>query len=146
MSTAAAVEHVFAMMAATYGAAWDRAIGTAPVNDVKTVWADALEDFVHSDDAKRAVMWALKNLPDTVPNSRQFRSLCQKSPAKVVPMLPVPVVNPEIAAKVLSNLRVDVQKHDFRSWAKAIIRDQKGGLPMNPTKLRMARDAMGEAA
>lgn len=138
MSTAA-VDHVFAMMAATYGAAWDRALGTAPINDVKTVWADALGDFIHSDDAKRAVMWALKNLPDTVPNSRQFRSLCQTAPAKPVAMLPAPTVHPEIAAKVLSGLRVDVQSHDSKAWAKVILDNPKG---RTPTVIQVARNAL----
>jgi hypothetical protein len=143
----AAVEHVFSVMGATYGAAWDRSLGTAPINDVKTIWADALSDFTHSDDAKRAIIWGLKNLPDTVPNPRQFRTLCRQAPAREVPALPMPKVNPEIAAKVLGGLKASTTtKLDHKAWAKAILRDVQGGLKRNQTSVAMARAALKEAA
>lgn len=143
----AAVEHVFSVMGATYGAAWDRSLGTAPINDVKTIWADALADFTHSDDAKRAIIWGLKNLPDTVPNSRQFRTLCRQAPAKAVVLLPSPTVNTEIAAKVLGGLKAQqVAKFDHKAWARAILRDVQGGLKLNQTVVAMARAALKESA
>lgn len=147
MNSAAAVDHVFQVMGATYGAAWDRSLGQAPIGDVKTMWGDALADFMHNDDAKRAIVWALKNLPDTVPNSRQFRSLCRQAPAKVVPMLPAPVVNPEIAAKVLGGLKASaLPKVDHKAWAHRIIERAKSGAKVSPTVLQMASNAIGEAA
>lgn len=147
MNSAAAVDHVFQIMGATYGAAWDRSLGQAPIGDVKTMWGDALADFMHNDDAKRAIVWALKNLPDTVPNSRQFRSLCRQAPAKVVPMLPAPVVNPEIAAKVLGGLKASaLPKVDHKAWAHRIIERAKSGAKVSPTVLQMASNAIGEAA
>ena len=143
----AAVEHVFSVMGATYGAAWDRSLGTAPINDVKTIWADALADFTHSDDAKRAIVWGLKNLPDKVPNPREFRTLCRQAPAKAAPMLPSPTVNPDIAAKVLGGLKAAPSvKVDHKAWAKAILRDVQGGLKRNQTSVAMARAALKEAA
>lgn len=147
MNSAAAVDHVFAVMGATYGAAWDRSLGQAPIADVKTVWGDALADFMHSDDAKRAILWGLKNLPDDVPNARKFRSLCRQAPAKAVVMLPAPTVNPEIAAKVLGGLKAQpAAKFDHKAWARAILRDVQGGLRRNPTAVSMARAALREAA
>jgi len=146
MNAAAAVDHVFSVMGATYGAAWDRSLGTAPISDVKTVWGDALADFMHSDDAKRAIVWALKNLPDTSmpPNSRQFRSLCRQAPSKAPVMLPAPTVNPEIAAKVLEGLKAaPMIKIDHKAWAKRILIDVKGGLRRSPTVVQMAKDALG---
>ena len=143
MNAAAAVDHVFSVMGATYGAAWDRSLGTAPISDVKTVWGDALADFMHTDDAKRAIVWALKNLPDTVPNSRQFRSLCRQAPSKAPVMLPAPTVNPEIAAKVLEGLKAaPVERIDHKAWAKRILRDVQGGLHRSPTVVQMARNAL----
>ena len=142
----AAVEHVFSVMGATYGAAWDRSLGTAPMNDVKTIWADALSDFTHSDDAKRAIIWGLKNLPDTVPNPRQFRTLCRQAPARATPLLPSPTVNPEIAAKVLGGLKSSTTiKFDHKAWAKEILRDVQAGLKRNQTSVAMARAALKEA-
>jgi len=121
MNAAAAVDHVFTVMGATYGAAWDRSLGTAPISDVKTAWGEALTDFMHSDDAKRAIVWGLKNLPDTVPNARQFRSLCRNAPSKTPVMLPAPTVNPEIASKVLEGLKAaPMVRVDHKAWAHVI--------------------------
>ena len=143
MNAAAAVDHVFSVMGATYGASWDRALGTAPISDVKTIWGDALSDFLHTDDAKRAIVWGLKNLPDTVPNSRQFRSLCRTAPSKAPVMLPAPTVNPEIAARVLGGLKVATgEKVDHLAWAKRILANPDG---RTPTVIQMAKNAMGAA-
>jgi hypothetical protein len=140
MNSAAAVDHVFQVMGATYGAAWDRSLGQAPIGDVKTMWGDALADFMHSDDAKRAILWGLKNLPDTVPNSRQFRSLCRNAPSKAPVMLPAPAVNPEIAAKVLGGLKAStLPKVDHKAWAHRIIARHEAGQKISPTVVQMAR-------
>lgn len=145
MNAAAAVDHVFAVMGATYGGAWDRSLGTAPISDVKTVWGDALADFMHSDDAKRAIVWALKNLPDDVPNARKFRSLCRQAPAKAVVMLPGPAINPELAAKVLEEIKAKpILSFDHKAWARRIMADVKDGIRRNPTSINMARDALGD--
>jgi len=143
MNALAAVDHVFSVMGATYGASWDRSLGTAPITDVKTVWADALSDFLHSDDAKRAILWGLKNLPDSVPNARQFRSLCRAAPSKAPVMLPSPAVNPEIAAKVLEGLKGGSgYRVNHKEWAHVILRDHAAGAKKTPTVLKMARDAL----
>jgi hypothetical protein len=147
-SAALAVDHVFKVLGATYGAAWDRSLGNAPIQDVKTVWGDALSDFMHTKDARSAISWALKNLPDTTlpPNSRQFRSLCRNAPSKAPVMLPAPVVNPEIAAKVLEGLSASpVKKEDYRERFRRILADEKAGVRRSPTVLQMARNGLGMA-
>ena len=141
-----AVEHVFSIMAATYGSAWDRSLGQAPIADVKTVWANALDGFMHSDAAKKAVVWGLKNLPARVPNSIEFRDLCRQAPAAKVPELPSPLVNPEIAAKVLGGLKASaITPVDNRAWAKAILRDVENGVRRTPTVIQMAKNALAVA-
>jgi len=147
MSAAAAVDHVFKTMGANYGAAWDRSLGTAPIADVKTAWGEALTDFMHSDDAKMAILWGLKNLPDAVPNARQFRTLCRNAPSKAPVMLPAPVVNPEIAARVIEGLKSQpVARVDHKAWAHRIIQRIKHGEKVSPTVAQMAKNAIGEAA
>ena len=145
---AATVDYVFSILAATYGAAWDRALGTAPIQDVKTVWGDALSEFTHSKDARSAIAWALKNLPDTAPNSRQFRTLCRNAPRKVVVSLPAPVVvNPEIAAKVLQGLSAaPATKGDRKDRFRRILADVAAGIKRSPTVIQMAKDGLGVAA
>lgn len=143
MNAAAAVDHVFSVMGATYGASWDRSLGTAPISDVKTVWGEALSDFMHSDDAKRAIVWGLKNLPETVPNARQFRALCRNAPSKAPVMLPAPTVNPEIAAKVLEGLKAaPVGRVDHKAWAHVILADYKAGMKKSPAVVQMAKNAL----
>lgn len=146
MSAAAAVNHVFSVMEATYGAAWDRSLGTAPIGDVKTVWGEALSDFMHSDDAKRAIVWGLKNLPETVPNARQFRALCRNAPSKVPVMLPAPTVNPEIAARVIDGLRAQavwgVELANPKAWASRILADVAAGMKKSPAVVQMAKNAL----
>lgn len=139
MNATAAVDHVFAVLGATYGTAWDRSLGTSPINDVKTVWGDALGDFLHTDDAKRSILWALKNLPDTVPNARQFRTLCRTAPSRQPKMLSAPAANPEIVAKVLGGIRKNHEKIDFKQWARVILDNTKG---RTPTVIQMAKDAL----
>lgn len=141
-----AVEHVFSMMAATYGHAWEKSLGQAPIADVKTVWANALDGFMHSEAAKRAIVWGLKNLPPRVPNSIEFRDLCRLAPAAKEVALPAPAVNPEIAAMVIEGTRKKIEVAtpiDFRAWAKRIITDYNGGLRTHTvTAVAMARRAM----
>lgn len=145
-SSAAAVDHVFMALAAEYGASWDRSLGNAPLADVKTIWGQVLSDFMHTKEAKRAILWGLKNLPDTVVNARQFRTLCRQAPAAAVPQLPAPKVNPEIAAKVLGELKAtSVVRVDHKAWAKAILADVKAGIKRNPTSVRFAEQALGVA-
>ena len=146
MSTANAVEHVFAQMAATYGSAWDRSLGQAPIADVKTVWANALDSFMHSDKAKRAIIWGLKNLPAKTPNSIEFRDLCRQAPATKDLELPAPAVNPEIAAMVIEGTRKKLDaigSMDRLAWAKKILANPKG---RTPTVIQMAKNALGEPA
>ena len=149
MNAASAVDYVFTIMAATYGAAWDRSLGVAPMADVKTVWGDALDDFCANDDAKRAILWGLKNLPDTVPNARQFRTLCRQAPAREVPQLDAPKADPErVAAELakLAPLRAGVASPSTngpKAWAYRILSGHKNGEKLSPIVLAMAQSAVG---
>lgn len=148
MSADKAVDHVFSVLAATYGSAWDKSLGQAPIADVKTIWANMLDGFMHSESAKKSILWALKNLPERVPNSIQFRDLCRQSPAQETKLLPEPKADPERVKAELAKLAPLREKakepvnHDFKAWAKAIVANPKG---RTPTVIAMAKKAL-EAA
>jgi len=71
------IDTLFETLAATYGAAWDRSLGTAPLNDVKTIWGNHLAGFTVAD-----IRYALDHLPTKAPNVFEFRTLCRAAPRK----------------------------------------------------------------
>lgn len=143
-SAAVTVDYVFSHMAATYGDAWDRSLGKAPLQDVKTVWGDALTDFLHSKDARRAIAWGLKNLPDFVPNSRQFRTLCKSAPSKKPEVIALPAPNPEVARRVVEGLRTPkAAKVDSLEWARLRKARMDSGDKTSPTVRAMVLGALG---
>lgn len=147
MNATSAVDYVFSALAATYGSAWDRALGSAPIADVKTVWCDALSDFMHSDDAKRAIVWGLKNLPDTVPNARQFRTLCRQAPAKAQVMLPSPKADPVIVKKVVEGIKKPSSNpHGMKAWAYQLRAMEAGGYKLSRYQKMSVNAAIGGAA
>lgn len=143
MSTEA-VEHVFSVMAATYGAAWERSLGKAPMSDIKTVWSHVINQFTHSKDAKRIILWALQNLPEDVPNSREFLALCRKAPQVEKPLLPAPVANPQRMAEELKKLEPlrGAALMQRGEWALRIIRLHEEGGSVTQTQLKMAKDGL----
>nr|WP_315471739.1 hypothetical protein [uncultured Rhodoferax sp.] len=147
-SSAAAVDHVFSALLLAYGPAFTRSLGDAPEKEIKTFWGYQLSDFTHSLEAKRAIVWALQNLPPKVPNAIEFKLLCRNAPSKQVLALPAVVtVNPEIAAKVLEGLKSHpVAKIDHKAWAHRILADVKAGMKRSPAVVQMAKNAIGEAA
>ena len=138
-----AIDRLFKRLGVTYGARWDASLGQAPLADVKTVWAHELAPFAGS---LHRIAWALENLPERCPNPIEFKNLCRQAPSREAPALPMPKVNPEIAAKVIGGLKANsptTGRHDPRAWAKAILANPEG---RTPTVIQMARNAVGEAA
>lgn len=148
MSSIEAVEYVFKILAATYGASWDRSMGTAPLADVKSAWSFALSGYTHSNGAKRSIMWALQNLPERVPNAREFVALCRQAPHhEPVLQLESPVANPERMAIELAKLepiRHARPTEDRGEWARRILRRHESGEKISPTVVQMARDGLAE--
>jgi hypothetical protein len=144
-----AIDRLFQRLSATYGAAWDRSLGETPLSDIKTIWAHELSAF---EGSLHRVAWALENLPERCPNVIEFRNLCRNAPSPVVEMrLDTPKADPQRVAQELAKLSTmknatTESAYDPRSWAKAILRNHKGGIKQNPTALQMAKDAVREAA
>lgn len=145
----ASVDYVFKVLAAAYGAAWDRSLGAAPLGDVMTVWANAMDGFTQTAQARKAISWALNNLPDRCPNAMEFRRLCHQAPSPEAPRLPEPKADPErVRAELakLAPLRQQVQATayscDAKAWARRIVASHQAGDKVNRAALQMARTAL----
>lgn len=141
-----AVEYIFAQCSATYGAAWDRSLGQAPIADIKTAWLSAVEPFSNS---KKRILWALQNLPDHAPNPIQFRKLCRAAPMPEELALPAPKADPERVARELAKLghvRDSVkQPHGMKQWAHNLKARHDAGKKLNPNQIRCYTEALGSA-
>lgn len=142
-----AVDRLFERLAATYGAAWDRSLGTAPIADVKAAWSHELSGFA---DKLAMLAWALENLPETCPNVLQFKSICRRAPAPEAPRLPEPKAAPERVAAELAKLsplvasvRTPSEPVDHKAWAKRLMARHEAGELLNPKTLRFARETVG---
>lgn len=149
--SAATVEYVFQVLLATYGQAWERSLGTAPPGDVKTVWANALDGVSHSKAARKSISWALNNLPEKPPNSREFLALCRRVPAADVPKLPEPKADPARVAAELAKLApiraaVPDSPHGMKAWAYRLQARHAAGERMNPNQIRCFTAALGVSA
>jgi hypothetical protein len=144
-----AVDRLFERLSATYGAAWDRSIGTAPISDAKTAWAHELAGFAGHLDS---LAWALENLPERCPNVIEFRNLARRAPAPELPRLPEPKADPERMRRELSKLGqikqqvLSIKTLDGKEWARRIIARHDGGENVRPICLRFAREALGITA
>ena len=140
-----AIDRLFNRIGATYGAQWDRALGSAPLGDIKTLWAHELAPFANS---LHRVAWALENLPPRCPNVIEFKLLCRQAPAPETPELPAPKADPERLKQELSKLgEIKVKlatdsRVDHKAWAKRIMARHAARERINPTSLRFAREAL----
>lgn len=137
------VEKIFQKLTINYGTDFAARYKGIELGLVKTDWADELSFLVNRPDA---IAFALSNLPDRVPTAQQFKALCLSAPAPSTPALAYePKADPARVAQELAKLapmRESVPTVDHRAWAKTILLNHKGGLRVNQTALRMAREAV----
>ena len=139
-----AIDRLFQRFAGTYGAEFERSLGSVPISDSKSAWAYELEPFKNS---LHRVAWALDNLPDRPPNAIAFKKLCRMAPAPDVLALPEPKADPARLSAELAKLaplreKLAASRVDFKQWARVILETPQG---RSPTAIRMAKDAL-EAA
>jgi hypothetical protein len=139
-----AIDRLFTRLGATYGSQWDKSLGSAPLGDVKTLWAHELSTYANS---LHRIAWALENLPPRCPNVIEFKQLCRQAPAPETLALPEPKADPERLKRELSKLAdikkvVVADKVDHKAWAKKILARYTAGERINPTSLRFAREAL----
>lgn len=115
-----AIDRIFSRLEATYMAAWDRAIGSVPVSDIKTLWSHELSGF---EGRLNDIAWALDNLPERPPNIIEFKKLCRAAPATETPQIEGPKADPERLKAELAKLGHIAQRparHDL-DWAHSIM-------------------------
>lgn len=139
-----ALDRLFARLAATYGAAWERSLGSTPLADVKTAWSHELSGFAGS---LNRIAWALENLPPKCPNVIEFKALCRQAPTPEAPRLPEPKADPERVKAELAKLApvrqaVATSQRDGREWARRILARNEAGDRIRPITLRFAKEAL----
>lgn len=140
------VDRLFDRLTATYGRDFMGRWEGLDANAVRSSWAHELAGFT---PCLEAIAWALENLPERAPNVIEFRALCRRAPAKVVPSLPAPPADPARVAAELAKLRTlaPIQAPSIqsgRSWAHAILaRARSGDRTVTPAAAEMARAALG---
>jgi hypothetical protein len=136
-----AIDRLFERLAATYGAAWTRQWADVPMADVKAAWAHELAVFTSS---LHRIAWALENLPPKCPNVIEFKHLCRQAPSPETPRLPEPKADPERVKAELAKLasRSPIEKQDPKDWARRILARHQAGEKLNPTTLRIAKEAL----
>ena len=145
--SAKAIDRIFDRLAVTYGAAWERSLGSAPISDVKTCWAHELSGF---SGRLEFVAWALENLPEDPPNAIKFRNLCRMAPTPDVPKLPEPKADPARVraevAKLMDAVGIkrgpQAKPSDHKAWAKCILAEQEDSGKVSAIRLRFAREAL----
>lgn len=139
-----AIDRLFQRLGATYGAAWDKSLGDAPISDVKTVWCHELDCFKAS---LFRLAWALENLPNRCPNVIEFKNLCRQAPAQDLPKLPEPAANPARVSAELAKLapliaKVTQSPVDHKAWAKKLKARHEAGEKLNLNQIRCYKAAL----
>lgn len=138
------IDRLFTRLSATYGAAWDRSMGQAPITDVKTAWGHELQGF---NTQLEALAWALENLPERCPNVIEFRNIARRAPAPEVPKLPEPKADPARVAAELAKLSPilngpKAERPARTDWAHRIVAKAAAAVPVTRTVLGMALDVV----
>lgn len=135
------LEKLFSTMWATYGAAWVRSQGDAPMADIKAVWAEHLSGFTLGD-----IKYALSHLPSKCPNVLEFRDLCRAAPQKQLPKLDAPRADPSKVAEVVSHVKTKLSKfpqRDPKQWARDLKARHDRGEKLGAHQITAFRQALG---
>lgn len=137
-----AVDRLFERLSATYGRQFINLYEGLDAQAIKALWGHELAGFSHR---LQDIAWALENLPENAPNAIQFRNHCRRAPQPEPLRLPEPPADPARVKAELAKLGAIVKgaaQSDGRAWARAIMTRHLGGLRVNPTTLRFAKEAL----
>lgn len=136
------IDRIFDKLTLTYGQAFLARWRDVDMDAVRADWAHELSGF---QQHPQAIAWGLQNLPDAKPPTvLEFRSLCRKTPAEVVPQLPAPKADPARVAAELARLAPmrTAPPVDHQAWARRILANFEAGGRVAPCTLRFAREAL----
>lgn len=141
----AAVDRLFARLAATYGREWMQRWEGLDDKAVKALWGHELAPWANRLDA---IAWALENLPERCPNAIQFRNLVRQAPApaEALPALPAP--NPDRMKQEMARLGhspgkpIERDPGFHKAWAHRIVARHQAGEKFTPTVLRFAQEVV----
>jgi len=138
------IDRLFRRLAATYGAAWDRSLGSAPLDDVKAIWADELAGFAGN---LAALAYALEHLSERCPNVIEFKAACRRAPPPDVARLsePAPAAMPPHIRAELAKLRAaPADKPDAQELARRILARRAAGEQVSYSSLSFARNCVAK--
>lgn len=139
------IDRLFSRMAATYGASWDRSLGSAPLAEIKAAWAHELGGFAGKEKLQD-VAWALENLPEKVPNVIEFRALCRRAPQPEFKQLPAPTQDPKLVAEVVNVVKsklTQLPAVDPKDWARKLKARHDKGEKLASHQITAYRQALG---
>ncbi len=136
------VDKIFLKLTLTFGRDFlDRWKGV-PIEDVKADWAHELRGFQQNP---AAIAYGLEHcIAGKPPTVQEFKSACYRKP-DTTPLLPSPVVDPVIAARVLEGLRESAKtKPSMKDWAYRLKSRHEAGDKLNRNQIACYQAALGE--
>jgi hypothetical protein len=137
------VDEIFTRLSVRYGKAFMNRWDGLDIELVKADWAEELSGF---ENWPEAIKYAFEHMDsEKPPTVTMFRDLARKAPAKQVLALEAPIVNQEVMAQAVSQIKTaaQVKKVDHKAWARKIIERAKAGENIRPISLRFAKEALG---
>lgn len=144
---AAWVDSLFARLAVTYGQRFMGLYAGLDADAVKAEWGRVLAGFQQN---RAALSYGLENLPaENPPNALQFRDICRRRPAAVLPRLAPPVNDPEARSQGIDALRYFAANfgktaRDPRAWAYRLQDREESGEHLTPFQRDAWRVALGQ--
>ena len=136
------VDKIFLKLTLTFGRDFLDRWKNMPIDDVKADWAHELRGFQQNP---AAIAYGLEHcIAGKPPTVQEFKSACYRKP-DTTPLLPSPVVDPVIAARVLEGLRESAKtKPSMKDWAYRLKSRHEAGDKLNRNQIACYQAALGE--
>ena len=141
---AAWVDKIFLKLTLTFGRDFLSRWEGVPIEDVKADWAHELRGFQQNP---ASIAYGLEHcITGKPPTVQEFKSACSRKPDST-PLLPSPVVDPVIAARVLEGLRESAKpKPSMKDWAYRLKGRHEAGDKLNRNQIACYQAAIGETS
>ena len=138
------VDKIFLKLTLTFGRDFLSRWEGVPIEDVKEDWAHELRGFQQNPSA---IAYGLEHcITGKPPTVHEFKSACSRKPDST-PLLPSPVVDPVIAARVLEGLRESAKtRPSMKDWAHRLKARHEAGDKLNSNQISCYQTALGETS